>query len=84
MICHYCCRGYITDGFDVRPCPECGGSGFIHCCEGERPDQCPKHAIGAWCAGAAGLGARDVRELYVQTRRQLKALAAVLELEGLE
>jgi hypothetical protein len=25
-----------------------------------------------------------VRELYVQTRRQLKALAAVLELEGLE
>jgi len=42
MICHYCCRGYIADGFDVRPCPECGGSGFIHCCEGERPDQCPK------------------------------------------
>jgi hypothetical protein len=25
-----------------------------------------------------------VRELYVQTRRQVKALAAVLELEGLE
>jgi len=25
-----------------------------------------------------------VRELYVQTRRQLNALAAVLELEGLE
>jgi len=25
-----------------------------------------------------------VRELYVQTRRQLKALGAVLELEGLE
>jgi hypothetical protein len=25
-----------------------------------------------------------VRDLYVQTRRQLKALAAVLELEGLE
>jgi hypothetical protein len=21
MICHYCCRGYIADGFDVRPCP---------------------------------------------------------------
>src|SRR5262249_2110616 len=43
MICHYCCCGYIADGFDVRPCPECGGSGFIHCCEGERPDQCPEH-----------------------------------------
>jgi hypothetical protein len=42
MICHYCCRGYIADGFDVRPCPECGGSGIVHCCEGERPDQCPK------------------------------------------
>jgi hypothetical protein len=44
MICRYCCRGYIADGFDVRPCPECGGSGFIHCCEGERPDQCPEHS----------------------------------------
>jgi hypothetical protein len=41
MICRYCCRGYIADGFDVRPCPECGGSGIVHCCEGERPDQCP-------------------------------------------
>jgi len=20
------------------PCPECGGSGIAHCCEGERPD----------------------------------------------
>jgi hypothetical protein len=44
MICHYCCRGYIADGFDVRPCPECGGSGIVHCCEGERPDQCPEHS----------------------------------------
>jgi hypothetical protein len=44
MICHYCCRGYIADGFDVRPCPECGGSGVIHCCEGERPDQCPERS----------------------------------------
>lgn len=44
MICRYCCRGYIADGFDVRPCPECGGSGFIHCCEGERPDQCPERS----------------------------------------
>ena len=41
MICHYCCRGYIADGFDVRPRPECGGSGIVHCCEGERPDECP-------------------------------------------
>jgi hypothetical protein len=47
MICHYCCRGYIADGFDVRPCPECGGSGIVHCCEGERPDQCPEHSEGA-------------------------------------
>jgi hypothetical protein len=23
---------------DVRfPCPDCGGSGWAHCCEGERP-----------------------------------------------
>ena len=44
MICHYCCRGYIADGFDVRPCPECGGSGIVHCCEGERPDECPEHS----------------------------------------
>ena len=44
MICHYCCRGYIADGFDVRPCPECGGSGIVHCCEGERPDGCPEHS----------------------------------------
>jgi len=47
MICHYCCRGYTADGFDVRPCPECGGSGFVHCCEGERPDQCPEQSQGA-------------------------------------
>jgi hypothetical protein len=20
------------------PCPECGGCGFAHCCEGERPE----------------------------------------------
>jgi hypothetical protein len=20
------------------PCPECGGFGIVHCCEGERPD----------------------------------------------
>ena len=44
MICHYCCRGYIADGFDVRPCTECGGSGIVHCCEGERPDECPEHS----------------------------------------
>jgi hypothetical protein len=31
----------------VRPCPECGGSGIVHCCEGERPDQCPEHSEGA-------------------------------------
>jgi hypothetical protein len=43
MICHYCCRGYIADGFDVRPCPECGGCGIVHCCEGERPDQCAEN-----------------------------------------
>jgi hypothetical protein len=47
MICRYCCHAYIADGFDVRPCPECGGCGFIHCCEGERPDQCPEHSRGA-------------------------------------
>jgi hypothetical protein len=42
MICHDCYRGYIADGFDLRPCPECGGSGIVHCCEGQRPDQCPQ------------------------------------------
>jgi hypothetical protein len=47
MICHYCCGGYIPDGLGVRPCPECGGSGIIHCCEGERPDQCPECSQGA-------------------------------------
>jgi hypothetical protein len=47
MICHHCCRGYIADGCDVRPCPECGGSGIVHCCEGERPDQCPERSRGA-------------------------------------
>jgi len=44
MICHYCCRGYIADGFNVRPCPACGGSGIVHCCEGQRPDGCPEHS----------------------------------------
>ena len=25
-------------GFSIwQPCPDCGGCGFAHCCEGERP-----------------------------------------------
>jgi len=26
------------DGLKELPCPQCGGCGFAHCCEGERPD----------------------------------------------
>ena len=26
-------RGFVTE-----PCRDCGGSGWAHCCEGERPD----------------------------------------------
>jgi hypothetical protein len=26
------------------PCPECGGSGIVHCREGERPDGRPEHS----------------------------------------
>lgn len=32
MICPVC-HGQKTDG---PPCPECGGCGFAHCCEGDR------------------------------------------------
>lgn len=24
------------------PCPDCGGCGLAHCCEGERPDESEK------------------------------------------
>lgn len=23
---------------EISPCPDCGGTGITHCCEGERPD----------------------------------------------
>ena len=42
-------RGYIADGFDVRPCPECGGSGIVHCCEGERPSSLVR-SVSPWRA----------------------------------
>jgi hypothetical protein len=28
----------LPAGGDALPCPECGGCGIVHCCEGERPD----------------------------------------------
>jgi len=37
---------------DVRfPCPDCGGSGITHCCEGERPNQPRAHISSpdCWC-----------------------------------
>lgn len=29
---------------DRVPCPDCGGSGVSHCCEGERPGNTPPAA----------------------------------------
>ena len=29
----------------VRPCPDCGGTGITHCCEGERPDNGPPASV---------------------------------------
>jgi hypothetical protein len=74
MICHYCCRGYIADGFDVQPCPECGGSGIIHCCEGERPDQCPEHSRGATPEAASPVVTKD------EARRIAENIAKLPEL----
>jgi len=35
MLCPNCHgRHLITSMRGVRPCPECGGAGEIHCCEG--------------------------------------------------
>jgi hypothetical protein len=35
MLCP-CCNGqhWITKEGHVQPCPECGGLGEVHCCEG--------------------------------------------------
>jgi hypothetical protein len=38
-------RGYIANGFDVRPCLECGGSDIVHCCEGERPSSLVRSVV---------------------------------------
>jgi hypothetical protein len=65
MICHYCCRGYTADEFDVRPCPECGGCGFIHCCEGERPDQCPEHSEGVTPGSASLVSGNKAEQLPI-------------------
>jgi hypothetical protein len=37
MICPACHgTGKRPDDAQQRPCSDCGGSGFAHCCEGER------------------------------------------------
>ena len=35
MLCS-CCHGrhFVIQGGQVAPCPECGGMGEIHCCDG--------------------------------------------------
>ncbi len=35
MLCHRCHRQHwVVRGGQITPCPECGGMGEIHCCEG--------------------------------------------------
>jgi hypothetical protein len=43
--------------------PECGGSGFIHCCEGERPDQCPERSREAATEPASSDQRREIIEM---------------------
>jgi hypothetical protein len=73
MICHCCCRGYIADGFDMRPCPECGGCGIVHRYEGERPDQCAEHMRRA-TPGPASADTKD------EARRIAASIAKLPEL----
>ena len=37
MICETCHGRRFVDAGGTVPCPDCGGCGFAHCCEGERP-----------------------------------------------
>jgi hypothetical protein len=36
-----------TDHYDLIPCPDCGGQGIAHCCDGicEQPDTVAPHEI---------------------------------------
>jgi len=35
MVCHACHgQHWVLRGGQMTPCPECGGLGEIHCCEG--------------------------------------------------
>lgn len=35
-------RGWVSPAINItRPCPDCGGCGFAHCCEGDRAEPCP-------------------------------------------
>jgi len=36
------CEHFCGTTFYFASCPDCGGSGFHYCCEGERPDCAPK------------------------------------------
>jgi len=42
MVC-YSCHGqhWVVRGGQMTPCPECGGLGEIHCCEGLVAQQDP-------------------------------------------
>lgn len=46
MICETCHGvGFVTHFSPARPCEECGGTGWTHCCEGLRPDNQPQPRI---------------------------------------
>jgi hypothetical protein len=35
MLCHRCHgQHWVVRGGQMAPCPECGGMGEVHCCEG--------------------------------------------------
>jgi hypothetical protein len=56
MICPICQGARVVwRGYHAEPCPECGGCGVAHCCDGHQPSAHDGAVeIAAGCESAAG------------------------------
>lgn len=64
------CHGTGKIGPNPVPCDDCGGTGIVHCCEGERPNPpaVPQHPLVAhiasrdcWCKPRVVASYRDAK-----------------------
>ena len=72
MIFPTCCRERTWP--PPLPCPDCGGCGFVHCCEGERPEGADIESERVEGAARSDRPQRDAREVRADLRLSASAI----------